>query len=113
MRRIALPLIKLIHSAIFFVVEACVMIVLWDGIRRKRTRRTALAAGVVTTEIAVFLSNGARCPLTAVARNLGADSGSVTDIYLPKNLAHALPVIHAPLVAWALWLHRDAFRRAK
>ena len=51
------------------------------------------------------MANGARCPLTSLAESLGADDGSVTDIYLPGWLARILPMIHVPLVLAALWLH--------
>jgi uncharacterized membrane protein YozB (DUF420 family) len=60
---------------------------------------------VVVGESLVFVANGFRCPLTAVAESLGAERGSVTDIYLPGWFAHRLPVIHVPLVLLALLLH--------
>jgi hypothetical protein len=42
-----------------------------------------------------------------VAESLGAGSGSVTDIYLPRWFAKSLPVIHVPLVLLAIYLHRE------
>jgi hypothetical protein len=42
----------------------------------------------------VFAGNGFRCPLTELAERYGAQSGSVTDIYLPKRVAHNMPAIH-------------------
>ena len=51
---------------------------------------------VVAGEGLVFAGNGFRCPLTALAKRYGAESGSVTDIYLPDWFAHNMPVIHAP-----------------
>ncbi|MET4095597.1 hypothetical protein ABIB51_002536 [Arthrobacter sp. UYCu712] len=47
---------------------------------------------------------GFRCPLTALARDLGDATGSVTDIYLPKWFARNLPVIHIPLILAAVAL---------
>ncbi len=84
------------------------------GLRRQSDRRAAVAAGVVAVESLVFLGNGAHCPLTALATRLGAGSGSVTDIFLPKWFAHNLPVIHVPLIALAIYLHgRNLRHRAE
>jgi hypothetical protein len=104
-RRTALTLVKAVHTAIWFAVEANVVYLLYAGAADRSDRRAAVAAGIVGTECAIFLANGARCPLTAVAESLGAEHGSVTDIYLPGWLARSLPVIHIPLVALAAGLH--------
>ena len=56
-------------------------------------------------ESALFAAIRFRCPLTELAQSLGADSGSVTDLYLPKRFAHNLPVIHAPLLVFIVFLH--------
>ena len=79
--------------------------VLYAGVRKRSGRRAGLAAGVVATEILVFAGNGFHCPLTAVARDLGDSTGSVTDIYLPQWLARNLPAIHVPLIIVAVVLH--------
>ena len=79
--------------------------VLYSGIRRQSDRRAGTAAAVVALETIVFAGNGFHCPLTAVARNLGDSTGSVTDIYLPPWLARNLPAIHVPLLIVAVVLH--------
>lgn len=103
--RNAIVAVKTVHTVIWFGIESCMLYVLAAGLRHRSDRRAALAAGVVVAEMAVFLGNGARCPLTGVAERLGSDSGSVTDIFLPRWFAHALPVIHVPLVGAAIGLH--------
>lgn len=103
-----LALVKTVHTAIWFTIEGALTYVLYTGFKGRTNRSTRIAAGVVTAEIAVFLGNGAKCPLTGVAESLGADSGSVTDLYLPRWFARSLPAIHVPLVALAIYLHRDA-----
>ncbi|MDY7102088.1 MAG: hypothetical protein S0880_12950 [Actinomycetota bacterium] len=103
--------VKAAHTAIWWVVEAAMAYLLWSGLARRSDRRAATAAAVVAAETAVFLGNGARCPLTGLAESLGAERGSVTDIYLPRWFAHWLPVIHVPLVAAAVWLHARNLRR--
>lgn len=109
--RPALFALKAIHTLIWFSVEASMMYVLYKGVRGQSDRRAAIGGAIVAGETAVFLANGARCPLTGLAESLGAESGSVTDLYLPKWLARNLPVIHVPLVSAAVYLHVRNVRR--
>ena len=110
-RRMTLVAIKSVHTLIWLLVEAAVGYLLYAGVTGRSDRRAAAAGAVVVTESIVYLSSGARCPLTGLAESLGAESGSVTDIYLPEWLAGNLPVIHIPLVALVLFLHRRALIR--
>jgi hypothetical protein len=109
----ALILVKTVHTAIWALVEAAMAYLLVSGLARRTDRRAGVAGAIVAGESLVFLANGARCPLTEVAESLGAEDGSVTDIYLPGWLARSLPVIHVPLVAAAVWLHWRNLRFAK
>jgi hypothetical protein len=111
LRRFALSAIRLIHTLAWFSIESCMMYVLWAGFRGRSDRRAALTAGVVATETLVFAANGFRCPLTQIAERVGATRGSVTDIYLPRRLAHNLPAIHVPLILLAGYLHAQNLRR--
>jgi len=97
--------VKTAHTAVWLTVEVAFGVVLYDGVTRRRGRRTALAAAVVGGESLIYLANGARCPMTSLAESLGADKGSVTDIFLPRWIARNLPILHLPLVVAALWLH--------
>ena len=101
----ALMAVKAVHTAIWFSIEAAMEYWLYAVVRGRADRKAAIASGIVAAECLVFLANGAHCPLTKVAEKLGAESGSVTDIYLPKWLARSLPVIHVPLVVIACVLH--------
>jgi hypothetical protein len=109
--RPALVALKAVHTLIWFSVEASMMFVLYKGWRGRSDRAAGIAAAIVAGETTVFLANGARCPLTGLAERLGAESGSVTDLYLPKWLAHNLPAIHVPLVLLAVYLHTRNIRR--
>jgi hypothetical protein len=86
--------------------------VLYAGLANRTDRRAAIAAAVIAAESLVFAANGFRCPLTDVAESLGAEHGSVTDIYLPARFARNLPAIHVPLLALALFLHGRNIRRS-
>lgn len=101
----ALSAIKLVHTLVWFSVESCMVYVLFAGFTRRSDPRTALAAGVVAGESAIFAANGCRCPLTQLAERFGAERGSVTDIYLPRWFSRNLPAIHAPLIVLGGYLH--------
>ncbi len=66
-----LKAVKAFHTLAWFTIEACMVYILYSGIRGQSDRRAGLAASVVAGETLVFAANGFRCPLTAVARNLG------------------------------------------
>jgi hypothetical protein len=106
----ALQAVKAVHTLAWFSIEACMVYVLYAGFARQSDRRAGIAAAVVTAESLIFAGNGFRCPLTPVAERLGAEKGSVTDIYLPRWLAHNLPAIHVPLIALAGYLHARNLR---
>ena len=106
----ALTAIKLVHTLAWFSIESCVVYVLWAGFTGRSDRRAAIAAGVVAGESLIFATNGLRCPLTQIAERVGAERGSVTDIYLPRWFAHNLPTIHVPLIVLAVWLHARSLR---
>ncbi len=84
--------------------------VLYAGFAGRSDRRAGIAAGVVAAETLLFAGNGFRCPLTQVAERLGAEHGSVTDIYLPRWFARNLPDIHVPLICLAGYLHARNLR---
>ena len=54
----------------------------------KISHLTWIGIGFILLEGLVLLINGWKCPLTVYAENLGADDGSVTDIFLPKFIAN-------------------------
>ena len=108
----ALTAIKVVHTLAWFSIESCMVYVLWAGFTRQSDRRAGIAAAVVAGESLVFAAKGFRCPLTEIAERAGAESGSVTDIYLPRWFAHNLPAIHVPLIALAGYLHTRNLRGA-
>jgi hypothetical protein len=108
---VALPTLKAVHTFIWFSVELCVVYLLYSGVAGRSDRRAAIAGAVVAGESLVFLGNGAHCPLTELAVPLAGGRASVTDIYLPKWLAHNLPALHVPLVVAAVLLHARNLRR--
>lgn len=111
--QVALRTLKAVHTLIWFSVESCMVYLLYSGFAGRSDRRAAVAAAVVAGESLIFLANGASCPLTELAVPLGGSRAPVTDIYLPKWLAHNLPAIHVPLIIAAALLHvRNRRRKA-
>jgi hypothetical protein len=90
-----------------------VLYVLYAGLRGRTDRRAGIAGGIVAGEVLVFAGNGFRCPLTQLAERYGAQSGSVTDIYLPQWFAHNMPAIHTPLLVLMTYLHARNMRRSR
>jgi hypothetical protein len=108
-REPALVGLKATHSLLYFSIEFCMGYLIYAGLKRRKDRRTAIAAMVIIGECIIFLGNRCRCPLTGLAESLGATHGSVTDIYLPRWLASNLVSIHVPLLTLALYLHVKNF----
>jgi len=90
-----------------------VLYLLYAGFAGNTGKRAGIAGAVVAAETLVFAGNGFRCPLTELAERYGAQSGSVTDIYLPKWFAHNMPAIHTPLLALMTYLHVRNLRRSR
>jgi len=109
----AVAAIKAVHTLAWLSIELCVIYVLVAGLAGRTDKRVGIAASVVAAETLVFVGNGFRCPLTGLAKRYGAESGSVTDIYLPKWFAHNLPAIHTPLLVLMAYLHLRNLRRGR
>jgi hypothetical protein len=95
-RKIAILSIKLVHSAIFLSVAASVLYVFYAGLTKRRSWMTNAAVGVALGESLIFVAFRFRCPLRLVAEGLGAESGQVTDIFLPRWFADRVPYFFTP-----------------
>jgi hypothetical protein len=89
----ALAGIKAIHTALFVVIAAAIGLFVWDGLAGRPRRRSLYALGVALAETAVYVSNNQVCPLTPVAEELGAERGSVVDMFLPAWAARRIPLV--------------------
>jgi hypothetical protein len=112
-RGATLTLIKAFHTLIFATIGATIVLFVWDGLSGRPRRRTGYAMGVALAEAAVYVSNNQVCPLTPLAEDLGADSGSVVDIFLPDAVARRIPVVSVTALVIGLALNlRALLRRA-
>ncbi len=105
--------VKTVHTLAWLSIESSVVYVLYTGFAGRTGKRAAIAGAIVAGESLVFAGNGFRCPLTGLAERYGAQSGSVTDIYLPRWFAHNMPAIHTPLLVLMLYLHARNLRLAR
>ena len=103
--------IKAVHTAIFFSVAGLILLFALDGVQGRPRRRTAIAAGVALTETAIYASNNGVCPLSPLAEELGASSGSVTDIFLPDWFSRRIPLFSGTVLVLGLVLNLRASRR--
>jgi hypothetical protein len=80
-----LVMIKSLHTLVFVFMSVCILYILYCGLTRTYDWKLAIALVAVALESIVFLVNGRRCPLTAVARHYGAAVGDnwTADIFLP------------------------------
>jgi len=95
-RAAAIFAIKLVHSAIFLFVAGSVLYVFYAGLANRRSRLAYVALGTALGESLIFTINRFQCPLRVLAENLGAESGQVTDIFLPRWFAERIPYIFTP-----------------
>ncbi len=85
--KITIAQIKFVHTLIFWILSLCVLYSLFSGISDRITSWTWVAVGLVLIESIVLIISGWTCPLTLLAERLGAERGSVSDIFLPKWFA--------------------------
>lgn len=110
-RQETLAAIKAVHTAIFVSISAAVALTVWDGLRGRPTRRTAIAGGVVLGESLLYVSNNQVCPLTPLAEEFGAERGSVVDLFLPAAVARRIPLVAGSAAVLALGLNLRALLR--
>lgn len=109
-RQLILVGVKTVHTVAFFVIAGAIAVVFSDGLRARPGRRTGAAAAIALTECAVYAANGFVCPLTPVAERLGAQRGSVSDIFLPDVVARNLTWIATPILVAGLAMNIAALR---
>jgi hypothetical protein len=98
LQKTTITAIKAFHSIAFFILAGSVIYISIACAADRITRRTRYAIGLVAAEVAVILFNSGRCPLTSVVEDLGAESGSVSDIFLPRKVAENIPHVSTALL---------------
>jgi hypothetical protein len=94
-----LVIVRTVHTAIYLVMATSTFVVLFAGITGATGAWLWLAAALVGVESVVFLGNGLKCPLTAVAAKYGAGDGA--DTFLPERITRYTFPVFAPLILMA------------
>lgn len=100
----SLASIKVVHSAVWVLMVASILYVLYSGFSGSITILTYLAIGMVGAEIFVLSLNGWACPLTHMAQRVSPDWKDGDDIFLPVWLATRNKAIFSTLFAIGLIL---------
>jgi hypothetical protein len=83
--RTKLALIKAAHTIIYLVMAAATLFILYAGIAKYRGPLLTVALVLSALEAVVFVGNGFKCPLTALAQRYGAVKGYAFDTFLPEK----------------------------
>ncbi len=81
-----LAAVRLIHTIIYVVMAASTFVLLYAGISGQTGPWLFIAIGLLAIEVVVFVGNGFKCPLTALAVRYGAVRGYAFDTYLPESV---------------------------
>ncbi len=108
MRVNKLLLIKSLHTIIFFFMIICLFYILYCSITKTYNWLLLVAIGAISLEGIALILNNWRCPMTTLAERLGAEKGSVVDIFLPQWISRH--VFRASTVLFAAELALLAFR---
>jgi hypothetical protein len=100
----SLIFIKVVHSLAFWFLSVANLIVLSSALSGRISTLTWVALGVLLIEGIVLILNGWQCPLRTYAEDIGAVSGQVTDIFLPKWFANRIFPICGGLLAFSVLL---------
>ena len=94
--------VKMVHSALVFVMAAAAITVLVDGLTGRRDTWLVMALAVIGVEGLIYAGSGLRCPLTLLARRLGDATGH--DWLFERLLPEAYVLRVAPFFAWVTLL---------
>jgi hypothetical protein len=80
-----LSAIRTVHTVIYIVMAASTLLLVYAGVTGQNGWWLWTALGLLAIETVVFVGNGFKCPLTAMAVRHGATSGRVFDTFLPER----------------------------
>lgn len=103
--------IKAIHTVLFASIAGAIAMFVIDGIRQRPSRRGAQVLAVAIGETAIYVSNNQVCPLTPLAEEVGAQRGSVVDIFLPQWAARRIPLVAGTALLIGVALNAAALAR--
>jgi hypothetical protein len=112
-RDIVLRAIKVFHTAAFAAISGAIVVFAWEGLHGRRGPLAGASALIAIGETLVFTSNNQVCPLTPLAEQLGASSGTVTDIYLPAWISRRVPMLGGSVLLIGVVAHAVAWVKSR
>lgn len=80
-----LAIVRTIHTIIYLVMVASIFVLLYAGATGYVGLPLWVSLGLLAVETLVFVGNGLKCPLTALAVSYGAEKGYAFDTFLPER----------------------------
>jgi len=102
-----LALVRAVHTAIYAVMASASFALLYAGVTGAHGRWWA--ASLVSVEAVVFIANGFKCPLTAIAVRNGAAGKGAADTFLPERVTRHTFQFFGPLILLAAALLAGRF----
>jgi hypothetical protein len=93
-----LAAVRTVHTAIYLVMASATFFVIYAAVAGARGEWLWVSLGLLTVECVVFVGNGLKCPLSAVAVRYGAGDGLMFDTFLPERITRHTFLIFAPLI---------------
>jgi len=93
-----LAAVRALHTAIYVVMAGATLFLIYAALAGVRGEALWVALGLLAVESVVFVGNGLKCPLTAVAIRHGAGVGRLFDTFLPERLTRHTFQVFAPLI---------------
>jgi hypothetical protein len=81
-----LALVRGIHTGIYFVMVGAILVLLYAGVTGYIGWWLWASLGLLAVEAVLFVGNGMKCPLTAIAVRYGAETGHAFDTFLPERI---------------------------
>jgi hypothetical protein len=93
-----LAAVRTVHTAIYLVMVASTFVVVYSAVSGARGAGLWVSLGLLTVESVVFVGNGLKCPLSAIAVRYGAGKGWLFDTFLPERITRHTFQVFAPLI---------------
>lgn len=103
-RKTKLALIRGVHTAIYLVMAGSTLALVYAGVTGANGWWLGVVIALLAIETAVFVGNGFRCPLTALAVAYGAERGYAFDTFLPEPVTRLTFRVFGSLMVFGLAL---------
>jgi hypothetical protein len=80
-----LAVVRGVHTVIYIVMATSTLLLVYAGLTGSQGWWLWTALALLGVESVVFLGNGMKCPLTALAVRYGAEKGYAFDTFLPER----------------------------